>query len=154
MRAPIPQRIAPLSWRKPSFLCTPLALAIAIGWPAALVWEQPALLRTALFSGTIVFAVALALLGASWALGRAPKTRLDAVLHVVCAGALVSLLAPLALSDSIAAIAGSGDTANPSVAVGLAMAPLALIFVLPAALLSGALFAWVALARGSTDADA
>ena len=32
MRAPIPQRIAPLSWRKPAFLWTPAALAIAIGF--------------------------------------------------------------------------------------------------------------------------
>lgn len=152
MRAPIPQRIAPLTWRKPAFVLTPLALAAAIGWPSAMFWQQPALLRLTIVCGTIVFAVALASLGASWALGKPPRTRLDAVLHVVCAGALVALLAPLALSDSIAAIAGAGDS-NPSLAVGLAMAPLALIVGLPAALVSGVLFAWLALTRGAGADD-
>jgi hypothetical protein len=40
---PIPQRIPPLAWRAPAILWTPLALAVAIGWPAAIFYDEPAM---------------------------------------------------------------------------------------------------------------
>lgn len=154
MRAPIPQRVAPLTWRKPAVLCTPLALALAIGWPAALFWHEPNLLRLILVAGMTVFALALCSLGLSWAVGRAPKSRRAAVLHVLCAGALVAVLAPFALTELLGALATYNNAAAGegfSLAMALAMAPLALIVGLPVALVSGVVFAWLALARGALD---
>ncbi|HYD86636.1 MAG TPA: hypothetical protein VEA80_04115 [Vitreimonas sp.] len=152
MRAPIPQRIAPLTWRKPAVLCTPLALICAIGWPAAAFWQEPNIQRLTLAAGMIVFALALCSLGASWTLGRAPRTRLTAVLHVVGAGAAVALLAPFALTELLAAASGQTGLesgAVSAVSLGVAMAPLALIVGLPIATVSGVVFAWLALARGA-----
>jgi hypothetical protein len=150
MRTPIPQRIAPLTWRKPALLWTPLALAMAIGWPAALFANEPGPQRIALVAGFVVFAVALTTLGASWALGQAPRARRVVVLHVVVAGALTALVAPFALTHLLALVAdyhqqGAGE--NFSFTMSLAMAPLALLLGLPIALISGIVFAWVALAR-------
>ncbi len=114
---PIPQRIPPLMWRRPSWLWTPLALALALGLPAAVFMNDPALQRFALVAGALVFALALLTLGASWALGRAPRTRRVVLLHVLGGG------------------------------VAAALPPLALALGLPIVLVSGILFAFVALAR-------
>ena len=151
MTSPIPQRIAPLTWRKPVFLWTPLALALAIGWPAALFANDPGPQRVALVSGFVVFALALITLGASWALGQAPRARRVVVLHVVLAGAIAALVAPFVLTELLALVADyerEGGGANFSFTMSLAMAPLALLLGLPIALISGIVFAWVALARG------
>jgi hypothetical protein len=151
VRTPIPQRIAPLSWRKPAALWTPLALAAAIGWPAGLFYNEPGLQRLALVVGAGVFALALITLGAAWAIGQAPKTRRAVVLHVLAAGAIAAFAAPFALTKLLAAVAdynhhGAGETF--SLAMALAMTPLALLLGLPIALISGLMFAWVALAQG------
>ena len=151
MRTPIPQRIAPLTWRKPALLWTPLALAMAIGWPTLLFANAPGPQRIALVAGFVVFALALITLGVSWALGQAPKARRVVVLHVVLAGALTALAAPFVLTQLLALVAeyrqqGAGE--NFSFTMSLAMAPLALLLGLPIALISGIVFAWVALARG------
>jgi hypothetical protein len=154
MRAPIPQRVAPLTWRKPAVLCTPVALALAIGWPAALFWQEPNLQRLTLVAGMTVFALALCSLGAAWALGRAPKSRRVAVLHVLFAGFVVAVLAPFALSELLGVLAAYKNAAPGegfSLATALAMAPLALIVGLPIALISGLLFAWLALTRGALE---
>ncbi|MBC7767280.1 MAG: hypothetical protein H7124_00685 [Phycisphaerales bacterium] len=154
MRAPIPQRIATLSWRNPAFLWTPLSLALAIAWPAALFWQQPNLARLTLVSGMLVFALALSSLGAIWALGRAPKSRRAVLLHVLCAGALVALLAPFALTGLLGALGAYRDAdagAALSLADSLAIAPLALIVGLPVALISGIIFAWLALSRRAPE---
>jgi hypothetical protein len=151
MRPPIPQRIAPLTWRKPAILWTPLALAMAIGWPAALFQSEPGLQRLAVAAGAAVFALALISLGASWALGRAPRARRTVVTHVVAAGAIAALASPFVLTELLASAAdyrhaGAGETFTLS--MSLAMAPLALLLGLPISLISGFVFAWVALARG------
>jgi hypothetical protein len=147
---PIPQRIPPLTWRRPSFLWTPLALALAIGWPAALFLNQPALQRIVLVAGAIVFAVALITLGASWAIGRAPRTRRVVVLHVLFAGALAALAVPFVLTEMLALVAdyereGAARSFSPSMSI--ALTPLALVLGLPIALVSGTVFAWTALSR-------
>lgn len=141
MRAPIPQRIAPLSWRKPAFIWTPLALALAAGWPAALFAQQPGLQRLALLGAIAVFAVALASLGAAFALGRVPKARRDIVRHVLMAATAVALLAPLARA-----------AASPAFTLDMAFAaiPLTLILALPVAFISALIFAYLALDH---DAD-
>ncbi len=145
---PIPQRIPPLAWRRPAFLWTPLALTLAIGWPAGLFTRDSAIQRLALVVGAAAFAIALVSLGASWLIGRAPRARRVVVLHVVIAGALASLAAPFILSQILAALAAyQGAGAGEIFAMAVSMAPLTLVLGLPIALVSGVVFAWVALAR-------
>jgi hypothetical protein len=153
---PIPQRIAPLTWRKPAFIWTPLALALAIGGPAALFYADPALQRLAGVMGAAVFALALITLGASWMLGRPPRVRRVVVVHVVTAGGLVALITPFVLIELLALVAdyerqGAGD--GFTFAMSMAMTPLALVIALPVSLLSGIVFAWVALKRGDPSAS-
>jgi hypothetical protein len=148
MRA-IPHRIPPLRWRQPAFLWTPIALAIAIGWPAALFSVDSAPQRLALVAGAAVFALALITLGASWAMGKPPRARRIVVLHVVIAGAIAALVMPFVLTEVLAAVAGDGETF--SIAMSLAMTPLALVVGLPITLVSGIMFAWLALVRQLPD---
>jgi hypothetical protein len=155
MPAPgIPQRIPPLSWRKPAFLWTPIALAAAVGWPAALFYNDSGPQRLALIAGAIVFALALISLGLSWASGQAPRSRRTVVLHVVLAGALVTLVAPFVLTQLLATVASSQDAASAgsfTLAMSLAMAPLAIVVGLPIVLVSGIIFSWLALSRRRRD---
>lgn len=140
---PIPLRIPPLAWRAPAFVCTPLALALAIGWPALLFTQEPSLQRIVLISGAIVFALALISLGASYVIGQAPRARRVVVLHVVIAGALTALAAPFVLTELLAAV--GGDSAELTPAMAFALTPLALLVGLPVTLVSGIVFAWIAL---------
>jgi len=155
MPAPgIPQRIPPLSWRKPAFLWTPIALAAAVGWPAALFYNNSGPQRLALIVGAIVFALALVSLGVSWASGQAPRSRRTVVLHVVLAGALVTLIAPFVLTQLLAMVASSQEAASAgsfTLAMSLTMVPLALVVGLPVMLVSGIIFSWLALSRGRRD---
>jgi hypothetical protein len=154
---PIPQRIAPLRWRQPAILWTPFALAIAIGWPAALFWDDLGPQRLAVAALFVIFALALITLGASWMLGKAPRSRRIVVLHVVVAGMLVALAAPFALTWVLAAIAdheGRGAPEPFTLAMSLATSPLALMLGLPLVLVSAVLFAWLALKRSSNQDDA
>jgi hypothetical protein len=153
---PVPQRIPPLAWRKPAFLWTPIALALAVGWPAALFYDDPALQRFAVVAGLAVFAVALSTLGVAWALGYAPNARRIVVAHVVTAGAIASLLAPFVLTELLATIAdyehaGAGE--KFTLAMSMTMTPLAIVIGLPMALVSGVLFAWTALVRKRPAGD-
>lgn len=148
---PIPQRIAPLSWRKPAFLWTPFALALAIGWPAALFYENTGPQRLAIGALFAVFAIALVTLGASWAMGRPPKSRRIVVLHVVTASVLTALAAPFVLTTLLSAAAEhahQGAAEQVSLAMSFATTPLVVIVGLPVALISGIVFAWTALKRG------
>jgi len=147
MRAPpIPQRIAPLAWRKPAFLWTPLALALAIGWPYLAFREDGALANMALIASAFVYALALTTLGVAWAFGRAPRSRREVVLHVVIAGAIAALGAPYALTRLLGATAEEGGAAF-SLPMALGVTPLAIVLGLPIALISGLAFALVALRR-------
>ena len=149
---PIPQRIPPLTWRKPAFLWTPIALALAIGWPAALFYEEPNPQRFAISSLFVVFAIALISLGVSWFTGRPPKTRRVVVLHVVTAGAIGALLAPFILTWLLALVAEyehEGAAEHFSLVMSLATTPLVVMIGLPVVLISGIVFAWVALKRGA-----
>jgi hypothetical protein len=129
---PIPERLAPLMWRKPAFVWIPLALALAIGWPAILFLEAPNWQRMALTLSAATFVCALISLGAAWALGRAPKARRIVMLHVVLAGALVLLAAPFLTTPRL------------DVGSALAVTPLAFLIGLPILLVSGLLFTWIA----------
>lgn len=144
---PIPQRIPPLKWRNPAFIWTPLALAAAIGAPAALFYGEPVLQRFVLVAGAAVFALALITLGASWALGHAPRTRRTVVLHILGAGALAALAAPFVFVELIAFIAGEERGGGFGVSMSMAVTPLALVLGLPVALVSGLVFAFLALKR-------
>lgn len=147
---PIPQRIPPLRWRKPTFIWTPVALAFAIGWPAAVFANAPALQRLAVIAGAAVFALALLTLGASWAIGRAPRTRRVVVLHVLLAGVVAAVVAPFVLTEMLALVTDAASLQSAqslSANMSLALTPLALVLGLPVALVSGTLFAWLALSR-------
>lgn len=154
MRRPtIPRRIAPLAWRKPAFLWTPLALALAIGWPYLAFREDGALANMALIAGAFVYALALTTLGVAWAFGRAPRSRREVVLHVVFAGAVAALGAPYAMTRLLGIAAEEGKVFTLPMALGVT--PLAIVLGLPVALLSGLVFAIVALRRPAiSEADA
>jgi len=149
-RPPIPERFPPLQWRKPAFLWTPLALALAVGWPGAVFYNDPGPQRIVLVAGALVFAIALITLGGAYALRRPPRARRNVILHVVFAGALAALTAPFVLTNLLALVAnyerdGAGAAFTPE--MSLAMAPLAFVVGLPIALVSGVMFAWAAFAR-------
>lgn len=146
---PIPQRIPPLSWRKPAFLWTPIALALSIGWPVALFYEDAGPQRMAIAALFVVFAIALVTLGASWVMGRPPKSRRIVVLHVVTAGVLAALAAPFVLTWLLGLIAHEGAAEQFSLAMSLATTPLVVMLGLPVVLVSGIVFAWTALKRGT-----
>ncbi len=149
---PIPQRIPPLTWRKPAFLWTPIALALAIGWPVALFYDEIGPQRLIITSLFLVFAIALVTLGASWAMGRPPKSRRIVVLHVVAAGVLAALAAPFVLTWLLALVAEyqhEGAAEHFSLAMSLATTPLVVMLGLPVVLVSGIVFAWLALKRGT-----
>lgn len=150
---PIPQRIPPLSWRKPAFLWTPIALALSIGWPAALFYEDIGPQRLAIAALFVVFAVALITLGVSWAMGRPPKSRRIVVLHVVTAGVIAALAAPFVLTWLLGLIAHAGATEQFSLAMSFATTPLVVMVGLPVVLVSGIVFAWTALKRGRTVSE-
>jgi hypothetical protein len=149
MAAPaIPQRIPPLTWRRPVFIWTPIALALAIGWPAGIFYADAGPQRLTLIAGATVFAIALITLGAMWASGRPPRSRRIVVLHVVIAGALTLLLAPIVLGELMTFIAASTERAGTlTFGMSLAMIPLAIVIGLPITLVSGIMFAWVALSH-------
>jgi hypothetical protein len=147
---PIPQRIPPLTWRQPAVLWTPVALGLAIGWPAGLFYNDAGLQQLVVIAGAGVFALALITLGASWMLRRPPKTRRTAVMHVIVAGAIVSVVAPFVLTKLLSAVTDyshAGAGANFSLPMAMAMLPLAIVLGLPVALVSAITFAWIALKR-------
>jgi hypothetical protein len=150
---PIPQRIPPLRWRRPAFIWTPIALALAIGWPAALFYDDAGPQRLAVATLFLVFTLALASLGARWLIRQAPKSRRIVVLHVVLAGALTALMAPFVLKGLLAALAGSATEADEPLSLALATTPLVVMIGLPVVLVSGIVFAWVALERPSAPTD-
>lgn len=145
-QTPIPIRIQPLRWRAPVFFWLPLSLALAIGWPAALFTGAPQTFAPILAAGAMAFALALAALGAGWIAGRAPKERRIVVLHVVLAGAAIAVLSPW--------LAPTLSGASLDSAMLFSFAPLALLLGLPAALVSGIVFAWLALTKRAPPAVA
>lgn len=149
--SPIPQRIPPLRWRGPAFLWTPLALALAIAAPLGVFYDDPGLQRVLLAGAIATFVIALAALGVAWLAFGAPKARRQVVAYVVGAGSIVALAAPLTLPELIE-IAGRGPE-RLSLAMALAGAPLALAIGLPMALMSGVIFAWIALRQPDPDAE-
>ena len=147
---PIPQRIPPLTWRQPAFLWTPIALAVAIGWPAMLFYSDFGLQQLVVIGVAAVFALALVTLGASWMVRRPPKTRRTVVMHVVVAGAIASVIAPFVLTQLLAIEADyshAGAAANFTLPMAMALLPLAIVLGLPVALLSAVAFTWIALKR-------
>jgi hypothetical protein len=140
---PVPQRVPPLAWRKPAFIWTPLALAAAIAWPLPLFRDDPGPQRLSLLALFATFAVTLISLGISWALAKPPKTRRVVVVHVVLATLVVALLGPYFVSSLIKA----GAIAP------LAATPIVIMLGLPIALVSGLIFAVLALGPGQLGDD-
>jgi hypothetical protein len=148
--APIPRRIPPLRWRKPALLWGPLAVVLALGWPAFLLAADGGLAYFALIAGAMGFAAALLSLGAAWVLGRAPNARRVVVGHVVAGCALASLLAPPLfawLLEALSDYEGLGRDIGIKPETAFALAPLALSLGLPAGLFAGAVFSLVAFVK-------
>lgn len=155
---PIPQLIPPLSWRAPAPIWTPVALALAIGWPAMMLSGDSGAARGVLIAGAATFALALVSLGASWVIGRPPCTHRSVIVHVLAAGALVALAAPFMLVGLIEVAAASRTPDDAVLALplsaSLTMLPLTLLVGLPTALFSGGVFALVALVKTPRDENA
>ncbi len=148
--APIPERAPPLEWRRPAQLWTPLALVLALGWPAAALRGNGALPYFYLVAGAAGFALAFVSLAGASIMRRPPKTRRIVITHVIagCAAALAA--APtvyLALLRRIAALEDGAPDVGVGDGTGVALAPLALMLGLPAALFAGAVFSLVSFAK-------
>lgn len=135
---PIPQRIRPLEWRGPAWFWTPVALGAAVGWPALLFYDDPGPRQLAVLGVAGVFALALCMLGVSWARGKPPKSRWAVVQHVMAASALAIVTAPFLMGPLLSASA-------PGFELTLATAPLMLIVGLPMLFVSALLFSALAL---------
>lgn len=149
--APIPRRIPPLTWRQPVLLWTPIALALALGWPVLALMNEPGIARTIVITGATAFAIGLLSLGVTWALGRPPRTHHEVLTHLILAGAIAALGAPFVLERVLQTLHGDNDIPSTT---ALALAPLALLIGLPVALFSGLLFSLVALVKRSPERDA
>lgn len=150
MRAPIPQRVPPLAWRGPAYVWTPLALVLAVGGPPALLNGDGALAQFALVAGAAIYALALTTLGATWALGRPPRTHREVVGHVLTAGVIASVLAPFLLTQVLSAVANyehAGGGQAFTLGMTLSIMPLALLLGLPITLVTAIVFSLVALQR-------
>ena len=123
-------------------------MALAIGWPVALFYDELSPQRLIITTLFAVFAIALVTLGASWAMGRPPKSRRIVVLHVVMAGVVAALAAPFVLTWLLAMVADGGAAEHFSLAMSLSTTPLVVMLGLPVVLVSGIVFAWLALKRG------
>lgn len=151
--APIPRRIPPLQWRKPAFLWTPLALALALGGLAFALNDEGGLGTAVVVAGALVFAAAFLGWGFAWALNKPPRTRRVAVSYLLIPGVIVSLAAPFVFESlaHVIAAAESGASIAPQTALpdnaALATVPLALLVGLPMVLISGLVFAFVAFAK-------
>lgn len=149
---PIPRRIKPLTWRKPVFVWTPLALAAALGWPAFLLDSDAGLAPAILIVGAAAFAAALTTLGASWLLQNPPRTRRVVLLHLVFAGGIAALAAPFVWQIVLRNVAGAdGSNIVLPDETPWALAPFALLIGLPVALFSGLVFAFVALSKPARE---
>lgn len=153
---PIPQRFPALVWRRPAFVWTPLALVIAIGWPALLLTSDGGMQKMVLVTGAATFAVSLLSLGFAWFRDRAPRTHREVIGHVVGAGALVALAAPFALTELLGAVSSAehdGQGQSFTLAEPASMIPLALLLGLPIAFVSAMAFSLFALTKPAMRQD-
>ncbi|MGE0595031.1 MAG: hypothetical protein AB7P07_01590 [Hyphomonadaceae bacterium] len=145
---PIPKRIPPLTWRQPVLIWTPVALTLALGWPALILRNDAGLAQTALIGGAMVFALSFISMGAAWIMKRAPRTRRDVIMHFVGAGALVSVAAPFVIMSLLNTVAEAEQASTGlRAATPYALTPLALVLGLPIAFFHGLVFSFVALVK-------
>ncbi len=135
-------------WRQPVLLWTPAALALALGWPALLLREEPGLAQAALIGGAVVFAASFISMGGAWLIGRAPRTRRDVMQHFLVTGVVAALGAPFVVTSLLDTVAQAqhGSTGLRA-AAPYALTPLALLLGLPIAFFYGLAFAIVALVK-------
>lgn len=153
-RRAIPQRLPALEWRKPAFLWTPIALALALGWPAWALSAEPGLMQMTLIAGAVAFAMAFVSLAYAWIRGRPPRTRLAVMEHILFAGLVSALLAPFAfgwLIGELNSYESVGAAAPPPSGLTLSTLPLALILGLGVSYAAGLIFALVALVKPERD---
>lgn len=111
--------------------------------------EDSGLSQIVLIAGAAAFAVGLLSLGAAWAFGRAPRTRREALLHLLWPGAAAAMASPFVFTLLLRLVAQARGVAITQVPFGsvAATAPLAVYLGLPIALFAGLAFAWVALVK-------
>lgn len=152
----VPELIPPLRWRGPAILWTPLALVLAVGWPALLLGSDTTMARGVGAAGVLTFILGLSTLGFAWARGKPPRSHRDVLLHLVIAGALVSVTAPFAMVWLIEAAAAQRNPGAEEVSLplsaSLSMIPLTLLVGLPTAFISALVFAMVALVKPPRNA--
>lgn len=148
---PIPMRIPPLSWRRPFFVWTPVAIALAIGWPALMLQGQDGLFEASLVAGAVGLALTLMSLGGAWALGRPPRSRRSVIRHMLWCGGIAALATPFVLTSLLGSVAelerGAGAVNGLPGSTAYALQPLAMMIGLPVALFSGVVFSCVALVK-------
>lgn len=143
---PIRRRIPPLSWRRPALLWVPTALALALGWPLLTFGLDSPLTFVMLIAAAVAVALALASLGAAWALQRPPRTRRNVLEHFLVTGALVALATPFLTAALLDAAAGAEQhLTGLRTSLPYALAPMALMLGLPVAFYLGVCFGFVAL---------
>ena len=144
---PIPQRYPSLRWRKPVVIWTPIALALALGWPAYFVRDAPALMNTMLGAGAGALFIALGTTIVSFAFDRAPRTRRDIIVRTIWSGVAAAALTPLGYNVLVWAMRGASDPRPWIDVAALAATPLALLIGGPIALFAGLVFSFVAFVK-------
>ena len=150
---PIPRRIKPLQWRQPALVWTPIALAMALGWPAFLLNSEAGFAPAMLIAGAVAFAAGLVSMGVAWMIGKPPRSRRVVLLHIVLPGAIAAFAAPFVLGFVLRLVA-QAQNANAPLPDGMwwAAAPMALLVGLPTTLFSALVFSIVALSKPPREA--
>lgn len=144
--APIPQRIPPLTWRRPFYLWTPAALLLAIGWPALLLRGQSVVFQASLATAAFACCVVVVVLIGGALMKRPPRARRTVIRAMVWAGVAAAIASPFIVTSVI------DEQSGVSGAV-LAITPLALLLGLPVALFSGIVFSLVALVKPKAEME-
>lgn len=147
-------REAPLLWRRPAPLWTMLALAIGLGLPWFILSGEGGFAQMALIVAGIGFFSALISLAVASAMGRAPRSRREVMVHVLWLGVLTALAAPILFQLLLHAMEGIEAPDGPNGLSGVlpfALWPLALFMGLPLALFTGLVLSFIAFKRGAPD---
>ncbi len=141
-------RLPPLTWRRPAPLWALLSLMLALGPFALVLMGEEGFAQFALFTAIAGALVALITLGAAHLTGRAFRSRREVVNLSLWSIAATSLAAPFAFQALLMALkaanGGAVDT-GLSLALPMALAPLALSMSLPMGIYAGLILAYVAL---------
>lgn len=150
-------RVPPLIWRRPGFLWGPVALAIALGAPALVFFQDGGFAQMVVVAAAVGLIAALVSLAIASAAGRPPRSRREIVLHALWLSLLSALLAPVAFQALLTAMEGIEAPSGPvglDLMLPLALWPLAILIGLPTALFGGLTLGYIAFTPAWTEEDA